>query len=163
MPRKISSRALALLAFIFAFLALSVSAQDKTPASEEGVNLDGIIKETQKSFTNKGHAGIVWWIPTEFWEAAATKHGTTPEHARKTFEPLRNYVVVAVTVLLPIYLATPMDCFLFSNPYCQISWALWARIYSYCSFRQDQLGGNSSLTQNAMACSRSNSRIRKKR
>jgi len=98
MRRNISSRALALLAIIFAFLAQSVSAQDKTPASDEGVNLDGIIKETQKSFTNKGHAGLVWWIPTEFWEAAATKHGSTPERARKTFEPLRNYVVVAVAV-----------------------------------------------------------------
>jgi hypothetical protein len=98
MCRKIGASMHALLVLAFAFLTPSLLAQDKTPTPVEAPSLDEILKETQKGVTNKGHVGFIWWIPTEFWEAAAIKHGSTPEHAEQTFKPLRRYLVVAVAI-----------------------------------------------------------------
>ena len=84
---------------IFAlFFAPQVPAQDKTSSDQEVTSLDGIIKETQKSASGKGQAGIIWWIPTEFWEQAARKNGGSVEMAQRTFEPLRAYTLVAVAI-----------------------------------------------------------------
>jgi hypothetical protein len=98
MRRRAGVGILAFLSLAFAFLTPSASAQEKIPAPADTPTLDEIVKETQKSFTNPGHTGLVWWIPTEFWEAAAIKNGTKPERARQLFEPLRRYVVFAIAV-----------------------------------------------------------------
>jgi hypothetical protein len=89
---------LATLAFTILSIAPSVSAQEKPPAAEEVINLDGITKETQRSVSGKEQIGIVWWIPTEFWEQAARKHGSSAEQARQTFAALHSYTVVAVAI-----------------------------------------------------------------
>jgi hypothetical protein len=95
---KFGCTLLAVLAFGLPSAAPSASAQEKPPAVEDAINLEGIIKETQRSVTGKDQLGIVWWIPTEFWEQAARKHGSSVEQARHTFEALRSYTVVAVAI-----------------------------------------------------------------
>lgn len=71
-------------------------AQEK--AADETYNVEEIIKETQKSISDPKCVGLIWWIPTEFWEQAAQKHGTPAEQAHQTFGALRQYTVIGVAV-----------------------------------------------------------------
>ncbi len=82
------------------FLACSpvLRAQTPTPAEASDTKLDDIVKETQKQIGGKNIAGLVWWIPAEFWEQSAIQEGSTAEKARETFAPLREYTMVIVAV-----------------------------------------------------------------
>jgi hypothetical protein len=88
-----------LFAFVFA-LAPVLSAQVPSVASADAnsTKLDDITKETQKSVGGSGATGLIWWIPTEFWEESAIQEGTTPEKARQTFAPMREYTTVLIAV-----------------------------------------------------------------
>ena len=76
-----------------------------------------LVRETQLGVHSNGDSqfvGLIWWIPTEFWEQASMKHGATPEKAAKTFKSLRDYTVVGVffakvSALGAFEYATPAD------------------------------------------------------
>lgn len=89
---------------LFVFLACSpallAQAPAPAPASADVVDtrLDDIIRDTQKQVSGKDVAGLVWWIPAEFWEVSAVQQGSTPEKAHETFVPMREYTMVIVAV-----------------------------------------------------------------
>lgn len=67
--------------------------QPVQPASQEtpvDVDIDDLIAECQQSVRGKEYAGIVWWIPVEFWETGEQQPGQ--------FAPLREYTMIAVFV-----------------------------------------------------------------
>lgn len=66
------------------------------PAAE--VDINDLVAECQKSVRGKDYAGIVWWVPVEFWEASAQSRGTDSTEAAEQFKPLRQYTLVAVAV-----------------------------------------------------------------
>jgi len=68
------------------------------PGDAADTRLDDIIKETQLSIGGKDTAGLVWWLPTEFWERSAIQQGSTQEQARANFAPMRDYTLVIVAV-----------------------------------------------------------------
>lgn len=68
------------------------------PASIQDLDFPGLVKETQQSPNEPGYAGLVWWIPTEYWEISAQRTGMSEEVAKQRFGPLRKYTVVAVAV-----------------------------------------------------------------
>lgn len=71
---------------------LSVSAQVAAPVpAPDVIDLDDLLDETQQSVRGDGRAGMVWWIPVEFWQAS------NPADA-KDFQILRDYTMVAVVV-----------------------------------------------------------------
>jgi hypothetical protein len=85
----------------FAFTSPSVVySQAPAPAAADSssTKLDDITKETQKSVGGSGATGLIWWIPTEFWEESAIQEGTSPEKARQTFAPMREYTTVLIAV-----------------------------------------------------------------
>jgi len=80
---------------LFAALPFYALAQTTT-AKSPNVDVDELLKETQRSVSGGNAIGIVWWIPTEFWEASAIGQGATPENAKQTFDSLRQYTIVGV-------------------------------------------------------------------
>jgi len=85
---------------LIAFLATPwiLRAQQTAAADLADSRLDDIIKETQLTVGGKDTAGLVWWLPTEFWEQSAIQQGNSPEQARTTFAPMRNYTMIIVAV-----------------------------------------------------------------
>jgi hypothetical protein len=85
---------------LLAFLATPwmLRAQQSAAPDSADSKLDDIIKETQLSVGGKDTAGLVWWLPTEFWEQSAIQQGSSPEQARTTFGPMRAYTMVIVAV-----------------------------------------------------------------
>ncbi len=79
-------------------LLAQASAPAAAPAEAIDTRLDDIIKDTQKQVGGKDVAGLVWWIPAEFWEVSAVQQGSTTEKARETFAPMREYTMVIVAV-----------------------------------------------------------------
>lgn len=71
------------------------TAANSTPDSSD-TRLNDIIRETQKQLGGKQLAGLVWWVPAEFWEQSAIEQGSSPQKARETFAALRQYTVVIV-------------------------------------------------------------------
>jgi hypothetical protein len=89
------------LSSIFAItllLPVALLAQAPVPGGAEtnDFKLDEMIKETQKQVGGKKLAGIVWWVPAEFWEESALQNGSSPQKARETFGSLREYTMVIV-------------------------------------------------------------------
>jgi hypothetical protein len=77
---------------------VALLAQTAAPAGAEANDsrLNEIIKETQKQVGGKNLAGIVWWVPAEFWEESAMERGSSPQKARERFGSLREYTMVIV-------------------------------------------------------------------
>jgi hypothetical protein len=95
------SRIVHCLGLLFAVTLLSplaALAQTPAPASTEtsDTKLNDMIKETQKQVDGKNLAGIVWWVPVEFWEQSAMQDGASPQKARETFGSLRQYTMVII-------------------------------------------------------------------
>lgn len=78
--------------------SLYASAQTSASSDSERDIVDDLLKETQKSVTANHRIGIVWWIPTEFWEASTMRQGTSSERAHEMFASLREYTIVCVAV-----------------------------------------------------------------
>jgi hypothetical protein len=55
-----------------------------------------VLRETQIGLNSKGYAGLVWWIPFEFWAHSAEEHGESAEKMREQMKALRDYTIVAV-------------------------------------------------------------------
>lgn len=96
-----AKNSLALVCTLFFILLMArpqiLSAQ-QPPADAADTKLDDIIKETQLTVGGKDLTGLVWWLPTEFWEQSSIQQGSTPEQARTTFAPMREYTMIIVAV-----------------------------------------------------------------
>lgn len=55
-----------------------------------------ILRETQLGINAKGYAGLVWWIPFEFWAYSAEKQGNSAEKTREQLKALKDYTIVGV-------------------------------------------------------------------
>jgi hypothetical protein len=53
-----------------------------------------LLRETQLTVQEPGYAGLVWWIPFEFWQHAMTDRGLSPDEADKNFAALKDYIVI---------------------------------------------------------------------
>jgi hypothetical protein len=62
------------------------------------VDVDDLIQECQQTLRGKEYAGIVWWVPVEFWEISALSQGTSAPVARAQFDALREYTLVGLAV-----------------------------------------------------------------
>src|SRR5689334_2104570 len=89
-PRRLLSYLLTLCLFGPAF----AQEAGKAPTSEE-IDLSTVIKETQQSANESGYVGLVWWIPTEYWEISLVKAGLSEDKAKERYAPLKKYTVVA--------------------------------------------------------------------
>jgi len=78
--------------------AVICAQQPESSSSARDFDFGGLIKETQQSAIEPGYAGLVWWIPTEYWEISMERSGVPEEKARQRYAPLRKYTVVAVAV-----------------------------------------------------------------
>jgi hypothetical protein len=67
-------------------------------ASASEVDFSAFVRELQQSPNEPGYVGLVWWIPTEYWEISAVRSGTSEDKAKQRFAPLRKYTVVAIAV-----------------------------------------------------------------
>jgi len=57
-----------------------------------------VLRETQMGLDSKGYAGLVWWIPFEYWVRSAEERGTAAEKTREQMKALRDYMIVGVFV-----------------------------------------------------------------
>lgn len=55
-----------------------------------------ILRETQIRLDRKGYAGLVWWIPFEFWVQSASKNGNSEDKTREQLKALREYTIIGV-------------------------------------------------------------------
>lgn len=73
-----------------------------------------ILRETQMGLDSKGYAGLVWWIPFEYWALSAEERGGNAEKTREQMKALRDYTVVGVfagkvSALASLDYVTPAD------------------------------------------------------
>jgi hypothetical protein len=66
--------------------------------SEQDIDFPAFVKETQQSPNHAGGVGLVWWIPTRYWEISAQRAGMSQEKAEQRYAPLKKYTVLAVAV-----------------------------------------------------------------
>ena len=95
-PRRILQFFLASL--LLGASPLCVLAQNAETSAADSSEVDDLLRETQKSVSGNHRIGVVWWIPTEFWEASAKRMGNSAERAREMFASLRDYTIVCVAV-----------------------------------------------------------------
>ena len=94
-----TSRSLLPCFIALCLLCPSVFAQEAAkPTPSEDVDLSGLLKETQQSASEAGYFGLVWWIPTEYWEISLEKGGFSADKAKEHYAPLKKYTVVAVAL-----------------------------------------------------------------
>lgn len=108
---------LAFVAIAFAGIGTAQAATKPVPSRQTDNNVNtgdsvDLIRETQIGIREKDYAGLVWWIPFEFWEYAGAKQNLSPERVEETFKALKNYSVVAVFAAK----VTPLGAFTFYSP-----------------------------------------------
>lgn len=81
--------------FLVLVLASSGFAQQSSPTTSE-VDMPALIRETQQQVGDPGYVGLVWWIPTRYWELSAERIGMSPEKAAERYKPLRQYTMLLV-------------------------------------------------------------------
>ena len=89
---------LSLASLLLACLSFASGQDAAKSSSSTDVDFSGLIKETQQTPDEPGYAGLVWWIPTEYWILASERSGLTEEKAKQRFSPLEKYTIVAVAV-----------------------------------------------------------------
>jgi hypothetical protein len=79
----------------------------------ESVELQKLNQDTLRSTTANSTATIVWWLPTEFWDAAtATNAAVTPQTRAQVTALVDDYVIFALVrarISLEGVQATPRD------------------------------------------------------
>jgi hypothetical protein len=98
MPVRLPLRIFATVFLIVMVAALSLAQQPSAPAASSDFQpaVNEILADTQQRVAGDDATGIVWWLPVEFWEAAARAKGATG--AEDTFKALRNYTMMVVAV-----------------------------------------------------------------
>jgi hypothetical protein len=77
----------------------SAFAQEASKAlSSQEIDLSAMLKETQQSANESGYVGLIWWIPTEYWEISLVKGGFSEDKAKERYAPLKKYTVVAAAL-----------------------------------------------------------------
>src|SRR5215472_1732996 len=94
-PRRLT---IYLLAFCALCAALFGQEASKPATSGADFDMSAFTKETQQMVNHPGYVGLVWWIPTQYWERASVLAGGSEEKAKEQYAPLRRYTVVAVAV-----------------------------------------------------------------
>jgi hypothetical protein len=85
-----------ILFIVLAFFVVSLYSQ-KLAKRNPDANLTDLITETQSEFKNNDAIGIVWWIPTEFWELSFKNDPSIGENeAQAMIDIIRNYMLIAV-------------------------------------------------------------------
>ena len=61
------------------------------------VNLDNLLNETQFTNDNTTDLEMIWWMPSEYWEAVFSREKyMSPEEAKMIIDTLKEYVLVIV-------------------------------------------------------------------
>ncbi|HUK24261.1 MAG TPA: hypothetical protein VLV49_06755 [Terriglobales bacterium] len=73
-----------------------------------------LLRETQVSIGEKGYAGLVWWVPFEFWLQSAEARGVSREKTAENLKALKDYTVVgmflaSVTDFGAFHYVTPLE------------------------------------------------------
>jgi hypothetical protein len=92
-------RCLLYLCLIGAITCPALMAQEparSSPTTE--IDFSALVRELQQSPGEPGYTGLVWWIPTEYWEISAERSGTSEDKAKERYAPLKKYTLVAVAV-----------------------------------------------------------------
>lgn len=55
-----------------------------------------IIRETQIRVGSNGYAGLVWWIPFEYWVQSMAQSGQAADKTREQMKALRDYTIIGV-------------------------------------------------------------------
>lgn len=69
---------------------------NKSPSEPFTSDTPDILRETQLAIRHPGYAGLVWWIPFEFWKKSAMDRGVSADKVEQTFGKLRDYTVISV-------------------------------------------------------------------
>lgn len=93
---RLNLRSISLVICLLAPTALG-QATVQSPAAQD-VNFPAFIKEIQQTPNHPGYAGIVWWIPNQYWEISAQRSGLSLEKAQQRYASLKKYTVVAVAI-----------------------------------------------------------------
>jgi len=93
-------RHLAIYLLALCALCAPLLGQDASKPSTSAADFDlpALARETQQMLNVPGYFGMVWWIPTEYWEHASERAGMSEEKAKEHYAALRKYTVVAVAV-----------------------------------------------------------------
>jgi len=83
---------------IFTAISIGFCQEANRLGASRDVDFTALIKETQQSPNEPGYAGLVWWIPTEYWVISAQRNGLVEDKAKERFAPLQKYTIVAVAV-----------------------------------------------------------------
>ncbi len=87
-PIVVLSGALALLAFTLPLLTL--------PEAAFAQSTSEIAEETARAFRGKNHLVTFWWLPAEFWTAAAREMNRTPAEIAAVQDLFDNYTLLGV-------------------------------------------------------------------
>jgi hypothetical protein len=61
------------------------------------VDIQELVRETQRTTTTDGQVGMVWWIPVQFWEESLNANPAVPPEARsQVLGALSDYTVIGV-------------------------------------------------------------------
>jgi len=74
----------------------SASGPNKSQSEPFTSDTPDILRETQLAIRHPGYAGLVWWIPFEFWKKSAMDRGLSAEKVEQTFGKLKDYTVISV-------------------------------------------------------------------
>ena len=82
------------------FSIASLASGQNTPQSGSlrEIDFSALVKETQQTPNEPGYAGLIWWIPTDYWVISAQRSGLAEDKAKQRFAPLEKYTIVAVAV-----------------------------------------------------------------
>jgi len=71
-----------------------------------------LLRETQQGLREPGFAGLVWWIPFEFWIDSGLKRGNSAEKTTHDLGALKDYTVVVLFAAQ----VSPLGSFTFTAP-----------------------------------------------
>ncbi|MCB1193022.1 MAG: hypothetical protein H7A23_26260 [Leptospiraceae bacterium] len=61
------------------------------------LDIDDLLKETQKMSREEDEIIMIWWLPIEFWKMSFAKDSTMPEkQSKELISHLNNYTILAV-------------------------------------------------------------------
>lgn len=70
--------------------------RDDVP-SHTGIDLDALVRETQKSSADPSRMTLVWWVPEEFWRASFASNKELTEGQREEFYAvMRPYTMLII-------------------------------------------------------------------
>ncbi len=65
---------------------------------QAGPDLDDLVRECQQPVRGRDYIGVVWWMPSGFWELSASASGRPDQDAQAMVNALGQYTIVAVAI-----------------------------------------------------------------